>query len=250
MVKPTDIQQARSKKRIKQLIETRPVGRSKSKEKLRIGKLVGYTGEDASIIRSVNRLITPKTSKETRNLRRKEQVWKIDRSWRDRIKKEKGKDFQIDITQYVKPILRQSDFTGDFDVWLPGAIQAIGQIIFSKPRGIIRGYYFQFEGEFDTFKGGHSIHSLSYQLPLASTFGYLENGMRDLYNIWNRRMRLLFENKAYPVEMIIFSPTNPEVIELINDPQQNEKILELPGLEMGYYINYQIEKENEGDRRR
>mgnify|MGYP003135435899 FL=1 len=240
MAKPTDIQQARSKKRIKQLIETRPVGRSVRKEKLRIGKLVGYTGEEANIIRSVNRLITPQTSKQTRNLRSKEQVRKIDRSWRDRIKKEKGKDFQIPITEWVKPIILKSDFKDDdFDVWLPGAIQGIGQIIFSKPRGIIRGYYLRFTND-DDFERGEPIHSLGFQLPLGSTFGYLENGMKDLYNIWNKRIRLLFENQSYPITKAIFSPFVPEAIELINN--EVEKVVELPGLEMGYYINYQIEQ--------
>ena len=39
MAKPTDIQQERARTRIKQMIATRPSGRTKGKEKLRIGLL-------------------------------------------------------------------------------------------------------------------------------------------------------------------------------------------------------------------
>ena len=141
MVKPSDIQQERSRTRIKQMIATRPPGRTKGKEKLRIGKLLGYKGKDSNIIRSVDRIITTdRNSPSARNLRNRKQVTKIDRSWRNRVKDEEitGSDFVTDITRWVKPELFISDFQDpQFDVWLSGAIQAIGKKIFGKRRGVI-----------------------------------------------------------------------------------------------------------------
>ena len=102
MAKPTDIQQERARTRIKQMIATRPPGRTKGKEKLRIGKLLGYKGKDSNIIRSVDRIITTdRNSPSARNLRNKEQVKKIDRSFRNRVRNQTitGDDFNEDITR-------------------------------------------------------------------------------------------------------------------------------------------------------
>ena len=52
MPRPSDTQQERARTRIKQMIATRPTGRTKTQEKLRIGKLLGYTGKDANIVGS------------------------------------------------------------------------------------------------------------------------------------------------------------------------------------------------------
>ena len=154
MAKPTDIQQERARTRIKQMIATRPPGRTKGKEKLRIGKLLGYKGKDSNIIRSVDRIITTdRNSPSARNLRNKEQVKKIDRSWRNRVKGQEitGSDFDKPITQWVKPVVNIEDFNDPkFDVWLPGAIEGIGKKIFGKRRGVIRGYYLRFTGAANT----------------------------------------------------------------------------------------------------
>ena len=221
MAKPSDIQQERARTRIKQMIATRPSGRTKSQEKLRIGKLLGYKGKDSNIIRSVDRIITTdRKSPSARNLRSKEQVKKIDRSFRNRVRNQTitGDDFETDITPYVKPVVNIEDFNDPkFDVWLPGAIQAIGKKIFGKRRGIIRGYYLRFTGSAKTFDGGYNINSLQGQFPLATTFGYLDN-KEDLYHIWNLRIRNLFNpNIQYSCTKAIFAP-NEEALELMLDP--------------------------------
>jgi hypothetical protein len=248
MAKPTDIQQERARTRIKQMIATRPSGRTKGKEKLRIGKLLGYKGKDSNIIRSVDRIITTdRNSPSARNLRNKEQVKKIDRSFRNRVRNQTitGDDFDEPITQWVKPVINIEDFNDPkFDVWLPGAVEGIGKKIFGKRRGVIRGYYLRFTGSGKTFDGGYNINSLQNQLPLATTFGYLDN-KEDLYHIWNIRVRNLFNpNIQYSCTKAIFAP-NEEALELMLDPELSEEILQDPKLRMGYYKSYSDEKGKE-----
>lgn len=248
MAKPTDIQQERTRTRIKQMIATRPPGRTKGKEKLRIGKLLGYKGKDSNIIRSVDRIITTdRNSPSARNLRNKEQVKKIDRSFRNRVRNQTitGDDFNEDITRWVKPVVTLKDINDPtFDVWLPGAIEGIGKKIFGKRRGIIRSYYLSFSGEIETtFEGGFNINStqgldaryFQGDNPLATTFGYLDN-KEDLYRIWNDRIRKLFKRIQYPVTKAIFAP-NAEYIELLNDPLSAEKIDSPPQVVLGYFRN-------------
>ena len=249
MARPSDIQQERARTRIKQMIATRRPGKTKGKEKLRIGKLLGYKGKDSNIIRSVDRIITTdRNSPSARNLRNKEQVKKIDRSWRNRIKDKDivNPDDEADpITQWVKPVINIEDFNDPkFDVWLPGAIEGIGKKIFGKRRGVIRGYYLRFTGSGKTFDGGYNINSLQNQLPLATTFGYLDN-KEDLYHIWNIRIRNLFNsNIQYSCTKAIFAP-NEEALELKLDPELSEEILQDPKLVMGYYKSYSDEKGKE-----
>ena len=230
------------------MIATRPPGRTKGKEKLRIGKLLGYKGKDSNIIRSFDRIITTdRNSPSARNLRNKEQVKKIDRSFRNRVRNQTitGDDFETDITPYVKPVLIKSDFQDPkFDVWLPGAIEGIGKKIFGNRRGVIRGYYLRFTGAAKTFDGGYNINSLQNQLPLATTFGYLDN-KEDLYHIWNIRVRNLFNpNIQYSCTKAIFA-LNEEALELRLDPELSEDILQDPQLRMGYYKSYSDEKGKE-----
>jgi len=246
MAKPTDIQQERARTRIKQMIATRPSGRTKSKEKLRIGKLLGYKGKDSNIIRSVDRIITTdRNSPSARNLRNKEQVKKIDRSFRNRVRNQTitGDDFETDITPYVKPVLVKSDFQDPkFDVWLPGAITAIGKKIFGKRRGVIRGLYVAYAGVGETLEGVFPINSLTGQFPLATTFGYLDN-KEDLYHIWNKRMRTLFESRPIDgksstfVTKAIFNQDfipEGEKVELVE--MEYFEVNEV-GLDMAYYMS-------------
>ncbi len=250
MAKPSSIQQERARTRIKQMIATRPPGRTKGKEKLRIGKLLGYKGKDSNIIRSVDRIITTdRNSPSARNLRNKEQVKKIDRSFRNRVRNQTitGDDFNEDITRWVKPVIVKSDLKDPkFDVWLPGAIEGIGKKIFGKRRGIIRSYFLSFSGQnvgLETFEGGFNINStqglnaryFQGDNPLATTFGYLDN-KEDLYRIWNDRIRKLFKTEQYPVTKAIFAP-NAEYIELLNDPSSAEKIDSPPQVVLGYFRN-------------
>ena len=249
MAKPTDIQQERARTRIKQMIATRPPGRTKGKEKLRIGKLLGYKGKDSNIIRSVDRIITTdRNSPSARNLRNKEQVKKIDRSFRNRVRNQTitGDDFNEDITRWVKPVITLKDIDDPtFDVWLPGAIEGIGKKIFGKRRGVIRSYYLSFTGKIvTTFEGGFNINStqgldtryFQGDNPLATTFGYLDN-KEDLYRIWNDRIRKLFStDNQYSITKAIFAP-NAEYIELLNNPQDAEKIDSPPQVVLGYFRN-------------
>jgi hypothetical protein len=244
MVKPSDIQQERARTRIKQMIATRPPGRTKGKEKLRVGKLLGYKGKDSNIIRSVDRIITTdRNSPSARNLRNRKQVTKIDRSFRNRVKSQTitGTDFKKDITPFIKPELLKSDFQDpQFDVWLPGAIQAIGKKIFGKRRGVIRGEYVSYSGSAFTLEGVYPINSLTGQFPLATTFGYLDN-KEDLYHIWNKRIRVLFESRPIDgktstfVTKAVFNKdfiTEEEKNDLINDDISYANV----GLDMGYYV--------------
>ena len=248
MPKPSDIQAERARTRIKQMIATRPSGRTKGKEKLRIGKLLGYKGKESNIIRSVDRIITTdRSSPSARNLRTKEQIYKIDRSWRNRVKGTDitGDNFNQNITQWVKPVIDVKDFDDPkFDVWLPGAIEGIGKKIFGKRRGVIRSYFLKFVGQGRTFDGGFNINStqgLGTQYfqgdnPLGTTFGYLDN-KEDLYHIWNIRIRNLFNiNSQYPTTKAIFAP-NEEYQELVLDPETFEFIETAPKVIMGYFIN-------------
>ena len=245
MAKPTDIQQERARTRIKQMIATRPPGRTKGKEKLRIGKLLGYKGKDSNIIRSVDRIITTdRNSPSARNLRNKEQVKKIDRSFRNRVRNQTitGDDFETNITPYIKSVINIEDFNDPkFDVWLPGAIEGIGKKIFGKRRGVIRGEYVSYSGSAFTLEGVYPINSLTGQFPLATTFGYLDN-KEDLYHIWNKRIRTLFESRPIDgksstfVTKAIFSKGSiPD--EDKDDLIDNDFPFGNVGLNMGYYVN-------------
>ena len=248
MSRPTPIQQERARTRIKQMIATRPSGRTKNKEKLRIGKLLGYKGKESNIIRSVDRIITTdRESPSARNLRSKDQVIKLDRSWRNRMKGRRiGDDTtDIDITPFLKPVIDVSDFEDPkFDVLLPGAVEGIGKIVFGKRRGIIRSYYYAFKGQARTFDDGYTINStqgidnsrwFAGDNPLGTTFGYLDN-KEDLYHIWNMRVRDLFNpNSQYPTTKAIFAP-NVESRELRLDPEIAEKLTGEPEARMGYYL--------------
>ena len=248
MSRPTPIQQERARTRIKQMIATRPSGRTKSKEKLRIGRLLGYKGKESNIIRSVDRIITTdRESPSARNLRSKDQITKIDRSWRNRMKgiTISDKDTNIDITPFLKPVIDVSDFEDPkFDVWRPGAVEGIGKIIFGKRRGIIRSYYYSFKGQARTFDDGYNINStqgldnsrwFAGDNPLGTTFGYLDN-KEDLYHIWNMRVRALFNpNSQYPTTKAIFAP-NTESRALMLDPEIAEKLTGEPEANMGYYL--------------
>ena len=250
MVKPTDIQQERARTRIKQMIATRRPGRTKGKEKLRIGKLLGYKGKDSNIIRSVDRIITTdRNSPSARNLRNKEQVKKIDRSFRNRVRNQTitGDDFEIDITPYVKSVLIKSDFQDPkFDVWLPGAIEGIGKKIFGKRRGVIRGEYVSYSGSAFTLEGVYPINSLTGQFPLATTFGYLDN-KEDLYHIWNKRIRALFESRPIDGQSSTF--VTKAVFNKSRIPEdEKEELLDKDfkfgnvGLDMGYYVKRSEQK--------
>ena len=69
-------QQIIARRRLKLIIGSNP------KRKLAIGRRLGYTGKDSSVIRNVNRLITSADSKQRRNIGNKKQYDYINTSYR------------------------------------------------------------------------------------------------------------------------------------------------------------------------
>jgi len=76
MVRINKTQQIIARRRLKLIIGSNP------KRKLAIGRRLGYTGKDSSVIRNVNRLITSADSKQRRNIGNKKQYDYINRSYR------------------------------------------------------------------------------------------------------------------------------------------------------------------------
>lgn len=85
-------------------LRSRSVGQTREKAKLRVGRLLGYKGNQKNIIRSVNRLIMKdRSSKQARNLRSTDQVRRVDRSFNYYRKKEGvgviDENIRLDITR-------------------------------------------------------------------------------------------------------------------------------------------------------
>ena len=97
-----------------------------------------------------------------------------------------------------------------------------------------------YSGSAFTLEGVYPINSLTGQFPLATTFGYLDN-KEDLYHIWNKRMRTLFESRPIDgksstfVTKAIFSKGSiPD--EDKEDLIDNDFSFGNVGLDMGYYV--------------
>ena len=114
MSKPTVKQQERARTRIRQLIASKPTTKTRTEEKIRIGKKLGYSGKNTNIARSVDRLIMRnRDSSAARNLSDVKQVRAIDRAWYSRTR---NIDFILERNQslsvlpYVPAILTYDDF--------------------------------------------------------------------------------------------------------------------------------------------
>tara|TARA_R110002126_G_scaffold79318_1_gene196909 strand:- start:272 stop:532 length:261 start_codon:yes stop_codon:yes gene_type:complete len=82
MSKPTVKQQERARTRIRQLIASKPTTKTRTEEKIRLGRKLGYSGKNANIARSVDRLVMRnRDSSSARNLSDVKQVKAIDRAW-------------------------------------------------------------------------------------------------------------------------------------------------------------------------
>lgn len=141
MVKPTLKQQERARTRIRQLITSRPTTKTRTQEKIRLGKKLGYSGKDSNIARSVDRLITrDRDSVSARNLSDVKQVKAIDRAWYSRTR---NIDFILERNQslsvlpYVPAILTYDDFIdNDRNVW---TTRNVPRVLFRDKTGVVFG---------------------------------------------------------------------------------------------------------------
>lgn len=209
MAKPSDIQAERARTRIRQLIASKPTFRTRTKEKLRIGKMLGYSGKPKNISRSVDRLaMADRSSPSARNLNSVEQVLKIDRAWYSRTRNiiTLNRNQEMSILKYVPSILTYTDFIDNKkSVW---NTRNVPKVLFRHKSGMVIGDIFVIVQFSDgTIIGNErAIYSYMYAagIPLAETFGYLDN-KKDLYYLFNRRLELLFQRAGdSDINTIIF----------------------------------------------
>ena len=216
MPKPTVKQQERARTRIRQLIASKPTTKTRAEEKIRIGRKLGYSGKNANIARSVDRLVTrDRDSVSARNLSDVKQVRAIDRAWYSRTR---NIDFILERNQslsvlpYVPAILTYDDFIdNNRNVW---TTRDVPRVLFRDKTGVVFGdiYVILIVGG-QTLSNERWIHSQYLaKIPLAATFGYLEN-KNDLYYLFNQRIEILFQRAGDSVtNAIIFkeSELTPE----------------------------------------
>ena len=197
MPKPTVKQQERARTRIRQLIASKPTTKTRTEEKIRLGRKLGFSAENPKdIARSVDRLIMRnRDSSSARNLSDVKQVKAIDRAWYSRTR---NIDFILERNQslsvlpYVPAILTYDDFIdNDRNVW---TTKDVPRVLFRDKTGVVFGdiYVVLIVGG-QTLSNERWIHSQYLaKIPLAATFGYLEN-KNDLYYLFNQRIEILFQ---------------------------------------------------------
>ena len=217
MPKPTVKQQERARTRIRQLIASKPTTKTRTEEKIRLGRKLGFSAENPKdIARSVDRLVTrDRDSVSARNLSDVKQVKAIDRAWYSRTR---NIDFILERNQslsvlpYVPAILTYDDFIdNDRNVW---TTRDVPRVLFRDKTGVVFGdiYVILIVGG-QTLSNERWIHSQYLaKIPLAATFGYLEN-KNDLYYLFNQRIEILFQRAGDSItNAIIFkeSELTPE----------------------------------------
>ena len=212
MSKPTVKQQERARTRIRQLIASKPTTKTRTEEKIRIGKKLGYSGKNANIARSVDRLVTrDRDSVSARNLSNVKQVKAIDRAWYSRTKNitTVNKNQELSVLPYVPSILTYDDFIdNNKSVW---TTRNVPKVLFRDKSGMVIGdIYIIVEYSDGTILGNErAIFSFWRGLiPLAETFGYLNN-KNDLYYLFNQRIEILFQRAGdSDVNTIVFKETS------------------------------------------
>jgi len=217
MPKPTVKQQERARTRIRQLITSKPTTKTRTEEKIRLGRKLGFSAENPKdIARSVDRLIMRnRDSSSARKLSDVKQVKAIDRAWYSRTR---NIDFILERNQslsvlpYVPAILTYDDFIdNDRNVW---TTKDVPRVLFRDKTGVVFGdiYVILIVGG-QTLSNERWIHSQYLaKIPLAATFGYLEN-KNDLYYLFNQRIEILFQRAGDSItNAIIFkeSELTPE----------------------------------------
>ena len=212
MSKPTVKQQERARTRIRQLIASKPTTKTRTEEKIRLGRKLGYSGKNANIARSVDRLVTrDRDSVSARNLSNVKQVKAIDRAWYSRTKNitTVNKNQELSVLPYVPSILTYDDFIdNNKSVW---TTRNVPKVLFRDKSGMVIGdIYIIVEYSDGTILGNErAIFSFWRGLiPLAETFGYLNN-KNDLYYLFNQRIEILFQRAGdSDVNTIVFKETS------------------------------------------
>jgi hypothetical protein len=212
MPKPTVKQQERARTRIRQLIASKPTTKTRTEEKIRLGRKLGYSGKNANIARSVDRLVTrDRDSVSARNLSDVKQVKAIDRAWYSRTRNitTVNKNQELSVLPYVPSILTYDDFIdNDKSVW---TTRNVPKVLFRDKSGMVIGdIYIIVEYSDGTILGNErAIFSFWRGLiPLAETFGYLNN-KNDLYYLFNQRIEILFQRAGdSDVNTIVFKETS------------------------------------------
>lgn len=212
MVKPTLKQQDRARTRIRQLIASKPTTKTRTQEKIRLGKKLGYSGKDSNIARSVDRLITrDRDSSSARNLSDVKQVKVIDRAWYSRTRNIKtvNKNQELSVLPYVPSILTYDDFIdNNKSVW---TTRNVPKVLFRDKSGMVIGDIFVIVQFSDGTTLGNERAIFSFWrglIPLAETFGYLNN-KNDLYYLFNQRIEILFQRAGdSDVNTIVFKETS------------------------------------------
>ena len=212
MSKPTVKQQERARTRIRQLIASKPTTKTRTEEKIRLGRKLGYSGKNANIARSVDRLVMRnRDSSSARNLSDVKQVKAIDRAWYSRTKNitTVNKNQELSVLPYVPSILTYDDFIdNNKSVW---TTRNVPKVLFRDKSGMVIGdIYIIVEYSDGTILGNErAIFSFWRGLiPLAETFGYLNN-KNDLYYLFNQRIEILFQRAGdSDVNTIVFKETS------------------------------------------
>ena len=212
MSKPTVKQQERARTRIRQLIASKPTTKTRTEEKIRIGKKLGYSGKNANIARSVDRLVTrDRDSVSARNLSNVKQVKAIDRAWYSRTKNitTVNKNQELSVLPYVPSILTYDDFIdNNKSVW---TTRNVPKVLFRDKSGMVIGDIFIIVQFSDGTTLGNERAIFSFWrglIPLAETFGYLNN-KNDLYYLFNQRIEILFQRAGdSDVNTIVFKETS------------------------------------------
>ena len=194
MAAPTLKQQERARTRIRQLVASKPDTKTRTQEKIRIGRKLGYSGKDKNISRSVDRLIMQnRSSPSARNLSSDSQVRIVDRAWYSRTK---NTDFilksnqQLSVLQYLPVSITADQFlVNNETVW---TTRNVPKILFREKTGIVRGNIVTIDQNDGTSDERVLLSVFRGIIPLAATFGYLEN-KNDLYYLFNKRIKLFFQ---------------------------------------------------------
>ena len=212
MSKPTVKQQERARTRIRQLIASKPTTKTRTEEKIRLGRKLGYSGKNANIARSVDRLVTrDRDSVSARNLSDVKQGKAIDRAWYSRTKNitTVNKNQELSVLPYVPSILTYDDFIdNNKSVW---TTRNVPKVLFRDKSGMVIGDIFIIVQFSDGTILGNERAIFSFWrglIPLAETFGYLNN-KNDLYYLFNQRIEILFQRAGdSDVNTIVFKETS------------------------------------------
>ena len=213
MPKPTVKQQERARTRIRQLIASKPTTKTRTEEKIRIGRKLGFSAENPKdIARSVDRLIMRnRDSSSARNLSDVKQVKVIDRAWYSRTRNitTVNKNQELSVLPYVPAILTYDDFIdNNKSVW---TTRNVPKVLFRDKSGMVIGDIFIIVQFSDGTILGNERAIFSFWrglIPLAETFGYLNN-KNDLYYLFNQRIEILFQRAGdSDVNTIVFKETS------------------------------------------